>query len=365
MIGKGRRGSAATRPRTRATGPVRDAVWSVFQRGPRYRLRLGDREAEARLRGPLEAVEKEIQGHAGDSADPRVGALTGHVTAAGGKRLRPVLVLLAAEFGEPWRDGVRQAAVIAELVHVASLYHDDVMDEAATRHAVPSANTLWGNRQAVRGGDWLLARAGRLAAELGPEAVRLNADTAARLVDGQARELIGPAPGQDPVEHYFQVVGGKTAALLSMALRIGACEADAPKPYADALAAYGMYLGTAFQIADDLLDLASPADLTGKEQGKDLLAGVASLPVLLARADMSARGAELRRLLADGGRLLSDREAHQRALELFQHAPAVAEAEAMMRDRLDCARAALATLPPIPARSVLETLCDFVADRTS
>ncbi|MEU2513365.1 polyprenyl synthetase family protein [Streptomyces syringium] len=353
---------AARAVRTVVTGRGREAGAAALRGAPKFRFRLDDPAAEARLRATLEEVEKRLQDTATDAADPRVAELTGHVTAAGGKRMRPLLVLLAGEFGEPWRDGVAQAAVIVELVHVASLYHDDVMDEASTRHGVPSANVRWGNRQTVRGGDWLLARAARLAADLGPEAVRLNAETASRLVDGQVRELVGPATGQDPVEHYFQVAAGKTASLLTMALSIGARQAGAPEPYADALGAYGAYLGAAFQIADDLLDLSGTADETGKEQGKDLLAGVPSLPVILARADRGPRGAELRGLLADGP--IQSPAAHHRALELFPRSPAFAESEAIMRDRLARARAALSVLPPIPARTALEALCDFVADRT-
>ncbi|MGX6744188.1 polyprenyl synthetase family protein [Streptomyces xantholiticus] len=327
------------------------------------RLAVDEPEFQLRMADALDEAEKWLQDCANSAPEPRIAALTGHLAAAGGKRLRPLLVLLGAEFGEPWRDGVTQAAVIVELVHISSLHHDDVMDRADTRHGVPSVHARWGERAAVLSGDWLLARAAQLAADLGAEAVHLNAQTAGRLVSGQLRELTGPAPGEDPVAHYFQVTAGKTAALLSMSVGIGAVQAAAPASYVAALTEYGEQLGIAFQIADDLLDLASPAEVTGKEQGKDLLAGVPSLPVLLARSGEDAGDRELRALLEAGP--TSDPAAHRRALQLFRRSPATAGAEALMHERLDRARTALEVLPDLPARRALAVLCDFIAHRTA
>ncbi|MCB5182188.1 polyprenyl synthetase family protein [Streptomyces antimicrobicus] len=326
------------------------------------RLAPGEPEFESRMRESLARAEKWLQATAQEALDPRVAALIGHLADAGGKRLRPLLVLLGAEFGDPWADGVTQAATIAELVHIASLYHDDVMDGAATRHGVPSVHARFGERAAVLGGDLLLARAAQLAADLGPAAVHLNARTAGRLVAGQLRELAGPGPDEDPVTHYFHVAAGKTAALLAMSLGIGAVQAGAPAPAAAALTEYGEQLGIAFQIADDLLDLKSPAGVTGKERGKDLLAGVASLPVLLARESTDPDDAELCALLAAGP---VPPAALPRALELFERSAALAEAEAVMQRRLERARTALGALPALPARRALLALCDYVALRTS
>ncbi|MET9662106.1 polyprenyl synthetase family protein [Streptomyces sp. NPDC006510] len=323
---------------------------------------VGEPEFENRITESLLAVEKRLLDCVASAPDPRVAELTGHLAAAGGKRLRPLLVLLGAEFGEPFRDGVTEAAVIAEIVHISSLYHDDVMDGATMRHGVPSVNARWGERLAVAGGNWLLARAAQLASRLGAQAVRFNAEVASRLVAGQLGELTGPAPDEDPVEHFFQVTEGKTAALFSMSTAIGALQAGAPAGCQDALTEYGNQLGVAFQISDDLLDLAAPAALTGKEQGKDLWAGVASLPVLLAQEDTSPGGAELRALLADGP--VEGAEARRRALELFRASPAPARAQAHLYRRLDRARAALELLPPCPARRVLDALCGYVALRT-
>ncbi|MFF2024016.1 polyprenyl synthetase family protein [Streptomyces sp. NPDC058171] len=327
------------------------------------RLELSAPDFEHRIHRALDTAEQELQSCAQGSADPRIAALTGHLAAAGGKRLRPLLVLLGAEFGDPAREGIAQAAVIAELVHLSSLYHDDVMDAARTRHGVPSANARWGQRAAVLGGDWLLARSVQLAADLGAAAVHLNAQAAARLVAGQLRELTGPAPDEDPVEHYFRVALGKTAALLSMSLGLGAVQAEAPAPCVAALTEFGEHIGIAFQIADDLLDLASPTEVTGKEQGKDLLAGVPSLPVVLALAGDEPGDEELRALLAAGP--TSDPAAHRRALELFGRSPAPARAASVMYERLDRARDTLTALPPLAARRALHGLCDFVGRRSA
>lgn len=315
-----------------------------------------------RLGRGLAEAERLLRERTRDASDHRVRMLTGHLAATGGKRIRPLLVLLAAEFGDPGSEGVSRAAVVVELVHLASLYHDDVVDRAATRHGAASANALWGDRAAALGGDWLLARAARLSADLVPDALALNARTANRIVDGQLLELAGPGPGDDPVAHYFRVAAGKTAALMAMSLGVGAFQARAPRAVADALVEYGEQLGLAFQIADDLLDLRSPEAASGKEQGRDLLAGVPSLPVLLARAGTDACDAELRELLAAGP--AAGEGWHRHALKLFSGSRAAARAEALMRRRLDRARAALGVLPPLPARRTLDALCDFVALRT-
>ncbi|MEU4213023.1 polyprenyl synthetase family protein [Streptomyces sp. NPDC026206] len=326
-------------------------------------LGAGDPGLEARLRRRAAEAERRLQACAATAHDAFTAEVVGYLVAAGGKRLRPVLALLGAEFGDPATGRAEDAAVIVELVHVASLYHDDVMDQAPTRHGVSSVNHRWGNGLAVYAGDWLLAKAAQLAADLGQAAAVMNAQAANRLVDGQIRELAGPAPGEDPLDHYFAVISGKSAALISMALCMGAVQADAGEPVVAALAEYGEQLGVAFQISDDLLDITSPTALLGKEQGKDLAVGVASLPVLLALGDERPHGRELRRLLVDGG--TPDTAARGRALELLAASPAMTEARALMDERLARARQALESLSEQPALKVLDALCDFVALRTA
>ncbi|WP_308405547.1 polyprenyl synthetase family protein [Streptomyces tardus] len=339
-----------------------DVADAAVPAGGSLELPREEREFDLRMSRRLASVEQLLLTTCRDVSDPRFADLTGHLAANGGKRLRPLLVLLGAEFADCERAGVERAAVAAELVHLASLYHDDVVDEAATRHGAATANRRWGNRMAVLGGTWLLARTAGLAAGLVPGALALNADTADRLVAGQLRELVGPLPGEPPVEYYFQVTAGKTAALLSMSLRMGALQAGAQPEAIAALVEYGEQIGIAFQIADDILDLAPSEAGTGKERGKDLLAGVHSLPVLLAREDSDPRGARLRALLEDGP-AAHGVEWHGRVLDLFARSRAVERAVALMHERLERARKALAPLPPLPARGALDALCDFVAAR--
>lgn len=323
-----------------------------------HRLALCDSHLAEGLRGKLDAVERELLARTASTPEPRTARLTSHLVTAGGKRLRPLLALLGAEFGDPDRPGVVQAATVAELVHLASLHHDDVMDDATGRHGVPSVNTRWGAHLAVLAGDLLLARSARLAADLGQEVVALNAEAAGALVAGRQAELAGPPNGVDPIGHYLRVISGKTAALIEASLRIGAQQAGAPAAVARALSTYGHELGLAFQMADDLLDVKAPSKESGKEQSRDLAAGVAGLPVLLALADRSARGAELRDLLAAGP--AADPAARRRALLLLRRSPALAQAEDMMRERLAAARAPLADLPDLPARQALHAICAFV-----
>ncbi|MFJ9715287.1 polyprenyl synthetase family protein [Streptomyces sp. NPDC101213] len=337
-------------------------VSSTPQRSPLVSgLAAGDPALRDRLDERLWTVEQRLRERVARTPDPRVAPLVGHLVATGGKRMRPLLVLLGAEFGDPESEGVVDAAVLAELVHVSSLYHDDVIDDAGTRHGADSANARWGKRRAVFAGDWLLAQAAQVACELGPRAVRLNALTAGRLVGGQSLELLGPRPGTEPLDHYLQVTSGKSASLIAMSLRLGALQAGAPAADVDVLTEYGEHLGVAFQMSDDLLDVSAPASASGKEQGMDVEAGVLSLPVLLALAGDDPDDAELRALIAAGP--AAGTRPHRRALELLRDSAALATAAAMRDERLARARAALAALPRTPARGILATLCDFMAHR--
>ncbi|GHC63093.1 polyprenyl synthetase family protein [Streptomyces cinnamoneus] len=326
------------------------------------RLAVAEPELVERLSGRLEAVEKRLFQCVNEAQDPFVAQTVGHLIAAGGKRMRPLLALVAAEFGPaPGRDGV-EAAVVSELIHVASLYHDDVMDDARVRHGVASANVKWGNAVAVQAGNWLLSRAAHLVAGLGPEAVRLQAYASDRLVEGQMRELLGPAEGEDRLTHYFRVISDKSASLLSLALRIGAMEGGAAPETMEILAEYGEHLGVAFQMSDDLLDISSSSVHLGKEQGKDLAVGVASLPILLALDDTRPPARELRELLASGP--LTDAAERSRALDLLNGSPVMAEARSMMDERLARATALVDQVPDRPAAQVLRAFCTFVASRT-
>ena len=224
-----------------------------------------------------------------------------HLIDAGGKRFRATLVLLAAHFGDSRDERIVPAAAAIELTHLATLFHDDVMDEASIRRGLPSANSRWSNTIAILTGDFLFARASGILAELGTEAIRIQAETFTQLVSGQVAETLGPRPGQDPLVHYLRVVENKTASLIATAGRFGAMFADAPADVVARITAASHALGVAFQLSDDILDVASESAQSGKAPGTDLREGVRSLPVLHALAPSAAQGAPVRRRCAVAG----------------------------------------------------------------
>jgi heptaprenyl diphosphate synthase len=298
------------------------------------------------------------------SADPLVAEAARHLMDAGGKRFRPLLVAICAQFGEHRRPEVVSAAEVVELTHLATLYHDDVMDEALLRRGAPSANSRWGNSIAILVGDFLFARAADVAAQLGTEAVRIQARTFARLVHGQIAETVGPRDS-DPVEHYLYVLAEKTGSLMATSARFGAMFAGAPQEHVDALGRYGEAMGIAFQLSDDLLDIESESLVSGKTPGTDLREGVPTLPVLYAlSSDESDTGSvRLRQLLAEGP--LTDDKRHSEALGLLRESAALKRARETVRGYAERARLELATLPNTAARQALESLCELIADRTS
>jgi heptaprenyl diphosphate synthase len=281
---------------------------------------------------------------------------------AGGKRFRATLVLLAAQFGNPKDPRIVPAAVAIELTHLATLYHDDVMDEAAVRRGLPSANARWDNSVAILAGDFLFARASLILADLGPEAIRIQAQTFARLVAGQISETIGPQPGEDPLKHYLGVITEKTASLIATSGQFGALFSDAPRGVAARIAAACEAIGVAWQLSDDLLDVASDSAQSGKTPGTDLREGVLTLPML--HALRSARPGDER--LADllrGGEL-TDPALHAEALALLRAHPAMEMAREDTRRWAATARAEILALPDVPARAAFEALCEFVVQRT-
>ncbi len=287
---------------------------------------------------------------------------SGHLTEAGGKRFRPTLVLLAAQFGDPRDPRVVQAAVAVELTHLATLYHDDVMDEADVRRGSESANVRWGNTVAILTGDFLFARASSILADLGPEAIQIQAETFGRLVTGQIAETVGCRPGDDPLEHYLRVVTEKTASLIATSGRFGAMFSGAPASVIARITPACAALGVAFQLSDDLLDVASESDQSGKTPGTDLREGVRTLPMLHALRSAGPGDERLVELLSMPE--LSDPDLHAEALSLLRSHPAMEIAKADTRRWADQARAEILELPDVPARAAFEALCEFVAERT-
>lgn len=231
------------------------------------------------------AVVEDRLGEAVRVDDVVVDSVTAHLADAGGKRLRPLLTLLAAELGpDPDNEHVLDAAVVMELTHLASLYHDDVMDDAPMRRGVKTAQYIYGNSSAIMAGDVLFSRASKIVAGLGQRAIYMHATAFERLCMGQLHEVVGPQPGEDPIEHHLKVLSGKTGSLIAAAAEHGIMAAGGAQEDGDRLAQFGERIGVAFQIADDVIDLSQDPELTGKTPGTDLLEGVPTMPTLLLQA---------------------------------------------------------------------------------
>ena len=323
---------------------------------------VADEALARRLSARMQVVERALAGHVRSRA-PFVTSAASHLMEAGGKRFRPLLVLLAAETGtHPDSEDVVTAACVVELTHLASLYHDDVMDEAALRRGAESANARWDNHVAILTGDFLFSKSSELTAELGADAVRIQAQTFTRLVEGQIQETVKPGADDDPLEHYLDVVAGKTGSLIATSARYGARFGGATPEVEEALTAYGDIVGTAFQLSDDILDIASDSVETGKTRGTDLREGVPTLPVLMAKASTRPEDARLLQLLDSD---LTDDGLHAEALVLLQAHPSMDEARAFVVARAQEAKALLAALPPGPVRRALEDFADIVATRSA
>ncbi len=329
-----------------------------------FGLPLDDPELSAVVADAMTRVETALRESVGH-VDQYISTAAAHLLEAGGKRFRPLLTVLASQVGPQAgkvSEDVVKAAVVVELTHLASLYHDDVMDEALLRRGSQSANARWGNTVAILTGDLLFARASQVVADLGAEAVRVQATTFEVLCAGQIHETVGPVEGQDPVQHYLDVLAEKTGVLIATAGRFGAWFGGCDDATVEVLRQYGERIGVAFQLADDLIDLSSDSGASGKTPGTDLREGVATLPVLLARRSSDPPDARLLELLdAD----LTDDVLHAQALGLLRAHPAMDEAREVTRRWAQDARDALAPLPAGVVRTALELLADGVVERSA
>ncbi len=296
--------------------------------------------------------------------------LTGHLATAGGKRLRPMLTLICSHLGAPHRsqsEPVIVAAAGVELTHLASLYHDDVMDSAPSRRGVDSAQMIWGNNRAILAGDLLFARASSLIATLGVESIVFHVKTFERLCMGQLNETFGPPEGADPVDFYLQVLSDKTGSLVAAAAYFGALHAGAGPEVAEAVKSFGESIGVAFQLADDVLDITSPAEVTGKTPGTDLREGVDTMPTLLlkqkeAAGTLDEEGHRILELLS--GDLRSD-ERLAEAVQLLGAHPVVEETRALARQWAEEGLAALEVLPESDAKDALVAFALLMVDRAA
>lgn len=316
---------------------------------------------EAELQEGMAKVESLLLSHIqGDY--PLVEETSRHLVAAGGKRLRPLLTLLASHYGDKNRFGVIESAVVCELTHVATLYHDDVMDEASLRRGVESANHRWGNTVAILTGDYLFAKVSALLADIGPEAVRLQASTFERLVIGQIMETQGPQNGEEPLAHYLQVVADKTGSLIAASARFGAMVSGAPDEIKETLTVFGEKIGVAFQLADDVIDIASESHQSGKTPGTDLREGVPTLVTLNVMKSTRTEDRELKSLLAAP---IKDEAIVAQVLRELRSHPALEESREQLQQIARDARTALGPLPANDVTGALFLLCDAIIDRTT
>ncbi|MFZ9809556.1 MAG: polyprenyl synthetase family protein, partial [Candidatus Nanopelagicaceae bacterium] len=248
-----------------------------------------------------------------------------------------------------------------ELTHVATLYHDDVMDEAKLRRGVTSANSRWSNTVAILTGDYLFSKASDLLADLGPEAVRLQAKTFERLVIGQIQETQGVKTGDDALKHYLKVVSDKTGSLIATSARFGAMLSGADREIVETLTKFGEKIGIAFQLADDVIDISSDASQSGKVPGTDLREGIPTLVTLQIMSSKRDEDQELKLLLQNP---ISEEKIAEVLIKLRQH-NALRDAKSYLHNLSREAKQLLEPLPAIPARSALEGLCDAVIERTA
>jgi heptaprenyl diphosphate synthase len=311
------------------------------------------------IQAGLENVETALL-EAVTHTDPVANVTSRHLLEAGGKRLRPVLVLLGASLGDANNDEVIKAAVVVELTHLATLYHDDVMDRAPLRRGVPTAHEVWGNSVAILTGDLLFARASQIVSRLGGKALSLQADTFERLCLGQLHETLGPQNNEDPIEHYLQVLADKTGSLIAASAELGVVYGGAPDEYREPLRIYGEKVGVAFQLIDDVIDIIS--DESGKTPGTDLRAGVPTLPTLLLRAQAATDPKALELIeIIDAG--LEDDAQLAKAVALIREHPALEQAYQAAKSWADEAVLALAPLPDSPVKDALRVFAEAVVER--
>jgi heptaprenyl diphosphate synthase len=327
-----------------------------------FALVADDPELGPAVSTSLARVEKQLR-EAIAHSDPLADATSRHLVEAGGKRIRPLLTVLASHLGDAGRPEVVQAAVVVELTHLATLYHDDVMDSAPYRRGAPTAHEVWGNSVAILTGDLIFARASILVSELGGRALGIQARTFERLCLGQLHETVGPRDGEDAVEHYLSVIADKTGSLVAASGQLGALYADAPDEAVEVMLSYGEKVGVAFQLADDVIDVAGLKVKSGKSPGTDLREGVPTLPVLLLRqaaagGDAAAAGV----LELVDGDLASD-AALERAVSAVRESPQTAQAWAVARQWADDAVAALDPLPESTVKQALASFAQAVVDR--
>ncbi len=319
------------------------------------------------VEGGLDRVEQSLAAEL-RMADPLADAASRYLYEAGGKRVRPMLVLLTCQLGEGVTEPVVEAATALELTHLGSLYHDDVMDSADVRRGVPAAHSVWGNNIAILTGDLLFSRASQIMARHGERAMRLQADTFERLVLGQMHETIGAQPGDDPVEFYLQVLADKTGSLIAASAQAGVLFSGGDPAYEQPLIVFGEKAGVAFQLLDDVIDLSDDPGETGKVPGTDLRAGVPTMPYLLLTQREDAASVSLRERIDRGVAEITDgadAAILDDALTALRDHDATEQTRRLAREWSQQGIDAIEPLPDGPVRDALTRFAVAVADRSS
>jgi len=327
-------------------------------RGGTQGLEAPDPILEERIKAGLGQVESALE-RAVRADYELLGEAASYILAAGGKRFRPMLVLLSGHFGDPTDPRLIQGAVAIELTHVATLYHDDVMDEAQFRHGVPSVNAKWDNSVAILSGDFLFAKASELSADLGAGVTRLLARTIATVCDGQIRDVALAGRLAQTEAGYMETIRRKTAALIATSCRLGGMLSEARSDHVDLLEQFGEVIGMGFQLSDDIMDVIATEDVLGKPPGQDLRQGVHTLPILYALQDRG-RGDELAELLADGP---PEGDRLRRALELVASDGSLSRAREAVTNEVRRARKLAEGLPSGSPKDALLHLAEYLASR--
>lgn len=319
-----------------------------------------DPSLESSLIADMKKVEELMREHIkGDY--PLVVETSRHLVEAGGKRLRPLLTLLAAQFGDPTNYDIIKAAVCCELTHLATLYHDDVMDDAVLRRGVISANKKWNNAVAILTGDYLFSKVSDMLADIGPDAVKLQAKTFERLVIGQIKETQGKSDGLSQIDHYMKVVADKTGSLIATSARFGALLSGASPQVVECLTKFGEKVGIAFQVADDLLDVASDETASGKTPGTDLKEGIPTLVTLSVIAENDPADKELINRLT---KPISDQDLSQVIQELRTH-KVMEKVKSYLGKIATEANDVLIDLPECTAKDALKNLTFALVSRST
>jgi heptaprenyl diphosphate synthase len=292
---------------------------------------------------------------------PLVVETSRHLVEAGGKRLRPLLTLISAQFGDPTNYDIIKAAVCCELTHLATLYHDDVMDDAVLRRGVISANKKWNNAVAILTGDYLFSKVSDMLADIGPEAVKLQAKTFERLVIGQIKETQGKSEGLSQIDHYMKVVADKTGSLIATSARFGALLSGASPNVVETLTKFGEKIGVAFQVADDLLDIASNETASGKTPGTDLKEGIPTLVTLFVMAENNPADKDLINKL---NKPISDEDLANVISELRKHKALIRVQEYLSKVATE-ANDLLIDLPAGAAKEALNNLTFALVNRST